>query len=430
MVISPLECRCCSTFFKKKKTLCWWMLQYSSNGNSMVDLESQSSKYNKLNQSSSPFLRQQFIFLLLLLFILLSFLIYFLLNLRENETVPHSYDEIFTHFERNKNEYKVAVIADRDVYSYDEKRNLWTSLLLFGTVRYIPSSISGAETYQVEWDTSSQKELTGVLNEKKRGLELSELKKFNKKLYTCDDRTGILYEINKKYQLIARYIFSDGNGEDTAKGFKCEWMTSKISGNKAELFVGSMGKEWNHPTTGAIITRDPMYIKKVTYYPTSDSVMLEHLSWQLVYEKVKEAVLVRMKQDTNSNKSIEKGYVLHEGVEYNPWNKRWYFLPRRVSLDTYDEKLDIEQGSNYLVSTNEQFEDIKVVRIDAPIVPTRGYSSFKFIPSHPTHIIAIKSEELEDNKVQTFVTIFTTEGKVLLTESKITNEKLEGIEFV
>lgn len=403
------------------------MFSFGTNSNSTMDLESLSNKYTKGNSNT----RQQFIFLLLLLFILISFLIYFLLNLRVSAPIyQQSYDEIFTDFERNRNEFKVAAIADRDVYSYDEKRNLWTSLLLFGTVKYIPRSGSQDESYEVQWDLASQKELTGHLNEKKRGLELSELKKFNKKLYTCDDRSGIIYEINKKFQLIARYIFNDGNGEETAKGFKCEWMTSKISNAKSELYIGSMGKEWNHPTTGAIITRDPMYIKKITYYPNTKSAMLEHLNWQSVYEKVKEAVLTRVKQDTNSEKSIEKGYVLHEGVEFNPWNNRWYFLPRRVSLDTYDEKLDMHQGSNYLVSTNDQFEDIKVVRIDAPIVATRGYSSFKFIPSHPTHIIALKSEELDDNKVQTFVTIFTTEGKVLLPESKITSEKLEGIEFV
>lgn len=44
-----------------------------------------------------------------------------------------------------------------------------------------------------------------------RGLELSELITWQNRLYTFDDRSGIVFEIakkKKKYECIARYSFS------------------------------------------------------------------------------------------------------------------------------------------------------------------------------------------------------------------------------
>ena len=72
-----------------------------------------------------------------------------------------------------------------------------------------------------------------------RGMELSELVVFNGRLYSCDDRTGIIYEINAMKKLaIPWVILSDGDGTDSGKGFKCEWMT--VRGSK--LYVGGLGE--------------------------------------------------------------------------------------------------------------------------------------------------------------------------------------------
>ena len=72
-----------------------------------------------------------------------------------------------------------------------------------------------------------------------RGMELSELVVFNGRLYSCDDRTGIVYEIQVDKRLaIPWVILADGDGTDSGKGFKCEWMTVK----DAKLYVGGLGK--------------------------------------------------------------------------------------------------------------------------------------------------------------------------------------------
>lgn len=70
-------------------------------------------------------------------------------------------------------------------------------------------------------------------------MELSELVVFNGHLYSCDDRTGIIYEILIEKKLaIPWVILSDGNGKVSGKGFKCEWMTVKDK----KLYVGGLGE--------------------------------------------------------------------------------------------------------------------------------------------------------------------------------------------
>ncbi len=70
-------------------------------------------------------------------------------------------------------------------------------------------------------------------------MELSELVVFNGHLYSCDDRTGIIYEILIEEKLaIPWVILPDGNGKNSGKGFKCEWMTVKDK----KLYVGGLGK--------------------------------------------------------------------------------------------------------------------------------------------------------------------------------------------
>ena len=49
-------------------------------------------------------------------------------------------------------------------------------------------------------------------------MELSELVIFNGKLYSVDDRTGVVYQIENG-KVVPWVILSDGNGGET-KGFK------------------------------------------------------------------------------------------------------------------------------------------------------------------------------------------------------------------
>jgi soluble calcium-activated nucleotidase 1 len=122
--------------------------------------------------------------------------------------------------------------------------------------------------------------------------------------------------------------------------------------------------------------------------------------------------------------------MLHESVVWAPERNRWYFLPRRCSTERYNETLDEHKGCNYLISADELFADIKVVKI-GELRPTRGFSSFKFIPGTDDSIIlALKTEEVSGTTA-TYVTIFDINGKIYMDDIKIpTDYKYEGIEFI
>lgn len=62
--------------------------------------------------------------------------------------------------------------------------------------------------------------------------------------------------------------------------------------------------------------------------------------------------------------------------------------------------------------------------------PTRGFSSFKFIPDTDDQIIvSLKSEE-DNGKIATYIMAFTLDGRFLLEETKVADVKYEGLEFI
>lgn len=63
-------------------------------------------------------------------------------------------------------------------------------------------------------------------------------------------------------------------------------------------------------------------------------------------------------------------------------------------------------------------------------MPTRGYSSFKFIPgTEDSIIVALRTEEL-DGKTATYICAFTTDGEIILNDTFVANLKYEGLEFI
>lgn len=64
------------------------------------------------------------------------------------------------------------------------------------------------------------------------------------------------------------------------------------------------------------------------------------------------------------------------------------------------------------------------------IVPNHGYSSFKFIPgTNDTIITAINTQE-EGDVTATFITAFDIDGIVIYPETKVSDLKFEGFEFI
>lgn len=107
--------------------------------------------------------------------------------------------------------YRIGVIADLDTSSRSEKKLTWFSYMRRG---HLLVSQSG-DRVAVEWD-SDRVLLESHLSEKGRGMELSELVAFNGKLYSVDDRTGVVYHIDGD-KAVPWVILTDGDGS-VAKG--------------------------------------------------------------------------------------------------------------------------------------------------------------------------------------------------------------------
>ncbi|KAF0980516.1 hypothetical protein FDP41_013730 [Naegleria fowleri] len=315
----------------------------------------------------------------------------------------------------SRTEFPILLVADRDKASKvnDEKKGtLWKSVLVRGLLKR--NEQTGEYSLSVN---GKPMEIVGQLVEGSRGMELSELKMYNGKLYSADDRTGIVYQImvtssgnngDIQVKAIPRHILPDGNGETTSKGFKCEWATVKDN----KLYIGSIGKEWT-TGDGVVLNHDPMYVKTI-----DANGKVEHVDWIKNYKALLRAVGIK-----------DKGYMVHEAAEWSEFHKRWFFLPRRVSFESYDEKKDEQRGSNYVISASEDFSHIEFARIGDIISPARGFSSVKFIPGRPTEMIAVKSEET-DEAIRSYLMVFDiSTGKVLMPETLIIDEKIEGMEI-
>lgn len=107
--------------------------------------------------------------------------------------------------------YRIGVIADLDTSSRSDKKLTWFSYMRRG---YLLVSQSG-DKVAVEWD-ADKVVLESHLSEKGRGMELSELVVFNGKLYSVDDRTGVVYHIDGD-KAVPWVILTDGDGS-VAKG--------------------------------------------------------------------------------------------------------------------------------------------------------------------------------------------------------------------
>jgi soluble calcium-activated nucleotidase 1 len=115
--------------------------------------------------------------------------------------------------------YRIGVIADLDQDSkVKDKSNVWGSNFKQGYLYYD----SATKKVKLEWDEGDEFLLQSSLSNGGRGMELSELVVFNAKLYSVDDRTGVVYQIENN-KVVPWVILADGNGAET-KGFKSKFL--------------------------------------------------------------------------------------------------------------------------------------------------------------------------------------------------------------
>lgn len=219
----------------------------------------------------------------------------------------------------------------------------------------------------------------------------------------------LVYEIViEKELVIPRHILVAGDGKTTDKGLKCEWLFVKND----HIYAGSIGKEYVR--NGKIVNHDNEWVKNVN--PAGS---VTHVDWTENFIKIRKALNAEY-----------PGYVVHEAVGWSSEMRKYVFLPRRISSDAYDEKVDEERGSNKALIVSEDFQQIKTITL-GPHDPTHGFSSFKFVPHRENEIIALKTKEYRDT-TETYITIFDlSTSEVLLEETLISDSvKFEGVEFL
>lgn len=300
--------------------------------------------------------------------------------------------------------YRIGIISDLDEKSAVEgKSNLWASAFKRGYLTYD----SLKKKVKLEWDEGDEIQLQSALATGGRGMELSELVIFNGKLYSVDDRTGVVYQIENG-KVVPWVILSDGNGGET-KGFKGEWCAVKDE----HLYIGGLGKEWTTPD-GNVINFNPMFVKRI-----STTGEVEHLDWHDNYLALRKKAGIEF-----------PGYMIHEAVSWSEHQRKWYFLPRRASKFKYNDVEDERHGTNMLLESDADFRYVNLRTVGDLETPSHGFSTFKFVPQTGDRVIvALKSEELE-GKVATYVMVFTVDGTILYPETKIGDRKYEGIEFI
>lgn len=308
-------------------------------------------------------------------------------------------------------EIHIAIIADMDQASKvaDARKPTWKSVFKTGRL-----TRAGGK-YQLEW--LEEFPLSTKHGEAGRGLELSELIRFNGKLYSFDDRTGIMFEIKQTdeggYHALPRHIIMEGDGE-TDKGFKIEWAAVK----GGLLYVGSFGKEYTD-NDGNIKNTNNMWVKTIN---TKGS--LRHHDWSNYYKAMRQQAGAPF-----------PGYLLHEAAVWSPSWKKWLFFPRRYSKEMYAEIPDEKRGTNLMVVVSEDFRTVEI-RTVAELIPERGFSSVKEIPmsdgGRTSAVVALRSAEDSRAGTQTtFISVIGFDGRALMEEVEVPGgHKFEGVEIM
>jgi len=113
--------------------------------------------------------------------------------------------------------FRIAIISDLDKASKSQtEKNMWYSYYKKGFLTWYTTNSS----IELIWDLEEPKILKSSISMGGRGMELSELVTFNGKIYSFDDRTGIIYSINEDDTVLPWVILMDGNGADF-KGKNC-----------------------------------------------------------------------------------------------------------------------------------------------------------------------------------------------------------------
>ena len=127
--------------------------------------------------------------------------------------------------------------------------------------------------------------------------------------------------------------------------------------------------------------------------------------------------------------------MIHEGARWSDVHKKWFFLPRKLSREPYDEIVDTEKCVNLMLCVGDDIDPSGESVLMQPYLTKtslRGCSDFLFVPgTNDTHIFLLRTEESLDGVVSTFASVIDLEATVLMAEVLIASErKFEGAAWV
>ena len=105
--------------------------------------------------------------------------------------------------------FRIAAIADLDTDSKVSDKS-WCSYMKTGYLTLNKDHTA----IDISWDPHIAT-IKSAFSQGGRGMELSELAVFNGKLYSVDDRTGIVFQISRDFHAYPWAILADGNGEES-----------------------------------------------------------------------------------------------------------------------------------------------------------------------------------------------------------------------
>ena len=330
-------------------------------------------------------------------------------------------------------EWRLAFIADQDTDSKDTNstKELWWSYLRWGTLRYDGDGYS--------MDTGTEHKIKSAIGDSKgRGAEYSALQFFQNKLLTFDDRTGSAFEIvaapppGEGDGLVRVEQLRDPNEQPLAvqiegHAMKVEW--TAVKGGK--LIIGSTGSEfYAHDGSGTVEHERAQFVSALS----SDLMTTQEINWAQQYNVLRRVCACEAGQ----------GYMTHESGRWSDVHSSWFFVPRKICFETFDEDLDNRSCANLLLSVpeSEQLPSADEARAswdaDAVLVSEvltansiRGCADFLFIPgTSDCHLLIIRTEETDD-MVRTYASVVDLEGRELMAETLVSDgRKYEGVELL
>eukprot|EP00931_Biecheleriopsis_adriatica_P047661 TRINITY_DN27497_c0_g1_i1.p1 TRINITY_DN27497_c0_g1~~TRINITY_DN27497_c0_g1_i1.p1 ORF type:complete len:398 (-),score=87.48 TRINITY_DN27497_c0_g1_i1:96-1139(-) len=302
------------------------------------------------------------------------------------------------------NELSFALVSDLDKASRDARKFKWHAFYRRGVLRFSPET----GRYRIEWLQTDK--LENIIAVKNRSMELSELVRFDGKLFAMCDSTGLVFEIDPLQNLaFQRQALPDGNGK-VMKPFKAEWATVK----DGKLLIGSMGREWVGDD-GQVEHFDPQWIKSM-----DRSGRVTSINWRSAFQALRVV----------TNTTLP-GYLWHEAIIWDALLGRWLVLPRKASEhEPYTPESDETRGCNILLLASEDFSDIELLRI-GPLEPEWGFTALRKVPGTNDTYAALKVLEV-GKRTETKITVFDLKGNMLLDspfEHVDERIKYEGLEF-